>query len=104
MNSDAYSKAARTWATSDGEARRLEAMKEPTLWRLAKVFMTDAEQRGVTVTITAAEREVKASEAWETFINGVGAARTQANLDRAEMDTLIMKHEEQHGPSRVRAA
>lgn len=99
-----YHNAAKAWAEAEAQARQLEHMKEPTLLRMAKKLMADASERGESLTITAAEREVKTSPAWEQYLSNMDAARTRANNERAEMDTLIMKHEEQHGPSRVRAA
>ena len=104
--SDQYRTAAKAWAEADGKARELEAKKEPTLWRMAKARIDEAATRNVTLTITAAEREVKASPEWEAFaVNEVAHARTEANKLRGEMDSLMIKHEEAIGAvSRGRAA
>ena len=96
-NSDLYFNAARAWATADGHARKLEAMKEPELAKRAK-------ELGAELSVAAAEREVKASPEWHQYIAAMVEARTLANTEKAEMETLLMKHEEAMGRSRVQAA
>lgn len=97
-----YFNAATAWAKADGEARELEALKDITLHQTAKQVMKDHEEtHGVVLSLAAAEREVKASDAWQAFIAKMVAARTRANHDRAEMDTLMMEHEAEHGRTRI---
>lgn len=99
--SDDYRIAALKWSNSDGRARRLEALKEPRLAKLAKALEGSVEGKW---SVAASEREVRATDAWHAFIEELTQARTLANADRAEMDALLMRHEEALGPSRVRAA
>lgn len=83
---DQYRQQAEAWARSDGNARKLEAMKDAVLFKKMKALGDKP--------IAAAERDVKASQEWHDFITEMVQARTSANEALGEMTYLQMKFEE----------
>lgn len=89
--SEQFRVVAKTWAEVDAQARLLEEMKTTRLEQ-AKQDLIDKEGD---MPDSHAERRVKASEDWETYIKGMVDARTKANLKKAQMEFLRMRFTEQ---------
>lgn len=80
--SERYRLAAKHWAELDGAARLLEESKTTVLaQRMAALGDIPASH---------AERDVKASPAWQEYITQMVDARTAANVARVEVDYLRM--------------
>lgn len=84
--SEQYRIVAKEWVALDGAARLLEETKSAVLSQMMK-------KRG-DVPAAHAERDAKASEEWESFINRMVATRTEANLKRVQLEFIRMKHSE----------
>jgi hypothetical protein len=104
--SERYRLLGEQWADADGAANLLEELKTATLeQRKTKVIMADMEaQRAAAIPgeITAvreipdnkAERIVKASPEWESYIRQMCNARAAANKLRVQMEGLKLEHSE----------
>lgn len=88
--SEQYRIVAKEWVIADERARLLDEMKTTSLeqqkQRLIEVEgdMPDSH----------AERRVKASPEWETYIRGMVEAKTQANLKRSQLKFLEIRFAE----------
>lgn len=91
--SDQYRAAARDWARTDGAARALEELKTSVLAKMMKALAGGDKPPP----LAAAERDVKSSQEWHDFVTEMVMTRTSANLARVEMDTLMMRHQEEIG-------
>lgn len=89
--SEQYRIAANRWCDADGEARELEELKTTMLEQKKNALVLAA---GGKIPDSHAEREVKASDEWETYIRGMVHARTKANKLKVEMDRLRMLERE----------
>ena len=85
--SEQYRVAANLWVDADGNARELEELKTTMLEQKKNALVLAALGK---MADNHAEREVKASEDWETYIRGMVHARTKANKLKVEMDRLRM--------------
>lgn len=74
------------WADADAKAYELEEKKTAELARRCKALGGD-------LSIAAAEREVKASQAWHDHIGEIARARHAANAARGELDYWKSKFE-----------
>lgn len=91
QTSEQYRAQAVHWARADGTARQLEESKTAVLAKMMKALGGGEKPPP----LAAAERDVKASQEWHDFITEMVMARTNANLARAEMDYLAMRHAEE---------
>ena len=88
-----FRKAATAWAKSDGRARQLEEMKPAVLAKRMKALGD--------IPVAAAKRDVEASQEWADFLTEMVQARTQANIERGEMEYLFLKFHEAHPSARA---
>lgn len=81
---------AKAWVDADAKARLLEEMKT-TRMEQQKQDLINSEGD---MPDSHAERRVKATPEWETYLSGMVEARTQANLRKAQMEFLRMRFTE----------
>lgn len=81
---------AKAWVIADAQARLLEEMKTTRLEQ-QKQRLIDVEGD---MPDSHAERRVKATPEWETYIQGMVDAKTEANLKKAQMEFLRMRFTE----------
>lgn len=81
---------AKSWVTADAHARLLEEMKTT---RLEQQKQRLIEVEG-DMPDSHAERRVKATPEWETYIQGMVDAKTEANMRKAQMEFLRMRFTE----------
>lgn len=81
---------AKAWVQADANARLLEEMKTT---RLEQQKQRLIEVEG-DMPDSHAERRVKATAEWETYIHGMVQAKTEANLKKAQMEFLRMRFTE----------
>jgi hypothetical protein len=89
--SEQYRIAANLWVDADGEARELEELKTTMLEQKKNMLVLSSVGK---MPDSHAEREVKASDDWETYIRGMVHARTKANKLKVEMERLKMLERE----------
>jgi hypothetical protein len=93
--SEQFRRQARTWARLDGDARRLEAMRDPELAKRSKAVAT-AHREPKEMSLAASEREVRATQEWHDFLGEIWDARQAANEAWTEIEYLRMRHDEEH--------
>lgn len=81
---------AKLWVTADADARLLEELKTT---RLEQQKQNLIETEG-DMPDSHAERRVKATPEWETYIQGMVDAKTEANMKKAHMEFLRMRFTE----------
>lgn len=81
---------AKSWVMADASARLLEEMKTT---RLEQQKQRLIEVEG-DMPDSHAERRVKATPEWETYIQGMVDAKTEANMRKAQMEFLRMRFTE----------
>jgi hypothetical protein len=79
-----FARFGREWARADAKFYELNERKSAELARRAKALGGD-------LSVTAAEREVKASQAWHDFVSEIARAKYEANAAKVEMDYFAMK-------------
>lgn len=77
---------AKEWTDLDGAARMLEGCREAVLSQMMR--------RLGDISVSRAEREVKASEEWADYIRKMVDARTAANVKRVHLEWLRMRQSE----------
>lgn len=94
--SEQFRLCAKEWVEQDGAARLLDELKSATL----------AQRIGALgdMPYNQAERLVKSSPEWADYINQMVGARTKANLLKAKMEWIRMKHAEQQSSEASRRA
>lgn len=84
--SEHYRLAAKEWVELDGAARLLEESKTAVLAQKIAALGDMPHNK--------AEREVKASDEWQEYIERMVTARTKANLAKAKSEYTRMKFKE----------
>lgn len=92
--SELFRLSANAWVEADAKARELEGLKDLLLEQRKNALVLAAQQRGDKLADNAAEREVKASDAWLDYITGMIHARTEANRHKVEMERIRMRERE----------
>lgn len=88
--SEQYRVAANQWCDLDAAARRLEELKTTALEQQKNALIL----REGPIPDSHAERKVKAAPEWQTYIEGMVTARTEANRCKIEMEVIKMQERE----------
>lgn len=85
--SEQYRVAAKDWVLADSAARLLEEMKTATLSQMMKELGD--------MPVSSAERDVKSSDKWKSYISDMVDARKEANMAKVKLEWVRMRFQEQ---------
>lgn len=93
--SEQYRLVSKKWVAEDGAAKLLEEMKTTVQAQRETKLIEDWKLlEDKPLSEAKAERLVKASKEWEEYIRKMCAARTKANLLKAQLEYIRMRHSE----------
>lgn len=89
--SEQYRLAAEAYVDAEARARELEEGKSVFLSQAISSMCADDSK----MSVAKAEREVKSSDTYRSYLRRMHDARTESNLRKIDCDVIKMKHSEQ---------